>query len=310
MQKNQNQNQNEPSSAHIQKTEQHIPVLLAEVIHCLAPKEGDLYLDLTAGYGGHAAAVFDITRAAHSSVLVDRDQNAIQELRAKFAGQKIEVIDTDFYTASEQLVAEGRQFDLILADLGVSSPHLNEADRGFSLAKDGPLDMRMDQTQTVTAAIIVNTMPEAKLAALLKNYGEEPKAPQIAKLIVHNRPFTGTLELAQIVSRAWPGHSKVHPATRTFQALRIAVNDELGLLERSLPLWDQLLKPGGRLAVISFHSLEDRIVKQFMADKAGNGYDAELRLLTKRPITAGHSELVSNPRSRSAKLRAAAKIKK
>jgi 16S rRNA (cytosine1402-N4)-methyltransferase len=305
MQKNQNQNQDETMPA---QSELHIPVLLAEVINYTTPKKGDIYLDLTAGYGGHAAAVFDITKSPHSGVLVDRDQNAIQELKNKFAGQKIEVMNTDFYIASKQLVAEGRQFDIILADLGVSSPHLNEADRGFSLAKDGPLDMRMDQNQTITAATIVNTTPEAKLAELLKKYGEEPKANQIAKLLVHNRPFKGTLELAQIVSRAWPGHSKVHPATRTFQALRIAVNDELGLLERSLPLWDQLLSPGGRLAVISFHSLEDRIVKQFMADKAGNGYDAELHLLTRRPITAGHTELVSNPRSRSAKLRAAAKI--
>jgi 16S rRNA (cytosine1402-N4)-methyltransferase len=307
MQKNQNQNNKTKDTD--QSEEPHIPVLLAEVIHCLSPKKGDIYLDLTAGYGGHAAAIFDSTGAAHSSVLVDRDENATQALHKKFAGQKTEVINTDFYTASQQLVAEGRQFDIILADLGVSSPHLNESDRGFSLAQDGPLDMRMDQSQTLWAQTIVNTYPEAKIAQILKNYGEEPKSQQIAKLIVHNRPFVGTLELAQVVSRAWPGHSKVHPATRTFQALRIAVNDELGLLERSLPLWYRLLAPDGRLAVISFHSLEDRIVKQFMADKAGNGYDAELRLLTKRPITAGAHELVSNPRSRSAKLRAAAKIK-
>jgi 16S rRNA (cytosine1402-N4)-methyltransferase len=302
MQQNQNKNQNE--------SELHIPVLLAEVIGCLSPKKGDIYLDLTAGYGGHAAEIFGITKSAHSSVLVDRDSNAIQELQRKFAAQKPEIITNDFYSASEQLVQKDSHFDLILADLGVSSPHLNEANRGFSLAKDGPLDMRMDQNQTLSAQTIVNTYPEAKIAALLKDYGEEPKSIQIAKLIVHNRPFTRTLELAQVVSRAWPGHSKVHPATRTFQALRIAVNDELGLLERSLPLWLKLLTPGGRLAVISFHSLEDRIVKQFLQDHAGDGYDAELRLLTKRPITAGAHELVSNPRSRSAKLRAAAKIKK
>jgi 16S rRNA (cytosine1402-N4)-methyltransferase len=199
---------------------------------------------------------------------------------------------------------------MILADLGVSSPHLNEASRGFSIKADGPLDMRMDQSQTLTAGQVVNTYSAANLEDILKRYGEEPKAKQIASLIVNNRPITTTHQLAAIVAKAWPGYSKVHPATRTFQALRIAVNDELELLRLSLPIWmDDLLAPGGRIAIISFHSLEDRIVKHAFAEKAGDRYDAALRLLTKKPVTGDEDEIVSNPRARSAKLRAAVKQK-
>jgi 16S rRNA (cytosine1402-N4)-methyltransferase len=167
----------------------------------------------------------------------------------------------------------------------------------------------MDQRQQLTAETVVNTFSEAELTQILQRYGEEPKAAQIARLIIGNRPITDTLTLASVVAKAWPGHSKVHPATRTFQALRIAVNDELQLLERSLPIWLELLVPGGRLAIISFHSLEDRLVKQAFTEVSGNRYDAAFRLLTKRPVTASHNELVLNPRARSAKLRAAVKIK-
>jgi 16S rRNA (cytosine1402-N4)-methyltransferase len=167
----------------------------------------------------------------------------------------------------------------------------------------------MDQDQTLTAAEIVNTWSEQDLAEILAKYGEEPKARRIAQLITEHRPFRTTTELAAVVSKAWPGRSRVHPATRTFQALRIAVNDELAQLEQSLPLWQQLLKPGGRLGVISFHSLEDRIVKRFFAERAGDRYDAELRLAAKRPVVATPKELVFNPRSRSAKFRVAVKIK-
>ncbi|MBC7546580.1 16S rRNA (cytosine(1402)-N(4))-methyltransferase RsmH [Candidatus Saccharibacteria bacterium] len=291
-----------------QNNELHQPVLLDEVLQYLDPHAGERYLDLTAGYGGHASAVFAITKQSASSVLVDRDENAVQKLAERF-GKNVEIRSQDFLSASQELAAVGNQFDLILADLGVSSPHLNEANRGFAISIDGPLDMRMDQRQAISAATIVNTYKESEIADILARYGEEPKARQIAKLITENRPFRTTAELASIASRAWPGHSRVHPATRTFQALRIAVNDELGLLEGSLPLWMQLLAPGGRIVVISFHSLEDRIVKQSLNSMAGDRYDADLRLLTKRPITASHHELVSNPRARSAKLRAAVKIK-
>lgn len=285
----------------------HVPVLLDEVMQCLEPQARERYLDLTAGYGGHASVVLEHTQAPEKTVLVDRDSNAIVELQQVFAGKKIDMRQQDFLTASQQLQAEGKQFDMILADLGVSSPHLNEAERGFAIAHDGPLDMRMDQTQAISAATIVNTYSEAALADIIWRYGEEPKSRQIARLIVGNRPITTTGELALIVARAWPGRSRVHPATRTFQALRIAVNDELQLLERALPIWLQLLAPKGRIAIISFHSLEDAIVKRILQDQAGDRYDAELRLLNKRPLTASPQELVFNPRARSAKLRAAVK---
>jgi 16S rRNA (cytosine1402-N4)-methyltransferase len=284
--------------------------LLDEVLQYLAPTEGDSYLDLTAGYGGHASAVIARTFRPGAAVLVDRDEAAQSALTQLFKGiQQPSFLWQDFLTASSELAASGQQFDMILADLGVSSLHLNLAERGFSIQSDGPLDMRMDARQPITAASIVNQASVSELQDILNRYGEEPKSKRIAELIVDNRPFSSTAELAGVVAQAWPGHSRVHPATRTFQALRIAVNDELGLLERSLPLWQDLLAPGGRLVVISFHSLEDRVVKRWLQDNAGDRFDAELRLLTKRPITASPAELVSNPRARSAKLRAAVKIK-
>lgn len=285
----------------------HVPVLLEQVLTYLGPREGESYLDLTAGYGGHASAVLACTTAPKKAVLVDRDSHAIDELQANEALKYCEIRHADFLSASRQLVAEGRQFDIILADLGVSSPHLNEGSRGFSFSRNGPLDMRMDQSQELTAAQVVNTWTEADIADMLAEYGEEPKARQIAKLIVSNRPFDTTEQLATVVAKAWPGHSRVHPATRTFQALRIAVNDELGQLMQGMPLWQQLLAPGGRLGIISFHSLEDRVVKRYFAERAGDRYDAELRLVTKHPAVATPDEIVFNPRSRSAKLRVVAK---
>lgn len=298
----QNKNQN--------KQERHIPVLLDEALQYLDPRAGESYLDLTAGYGGHAAAVLERTGNLARAVLIDRDQEAITVLREKFTGSTVSIRHQDFWAATKELSEENRRFDLILADLGVSSPHLNEGIRGFSIHSGGPLDMRMDQSQALTAAVIVNGYSESELADILRRYGEEPKAKKIAKLIVDGRPFSSTDQLAEVVAKAWRVRSRIHPATRTFQAIRIAVNDELDLLERSLPLWIELLAPGGRIAVISFHSLEDRLVKQAFKAAAGNRYDAELRLLTKRPVTAGPSELVFNPRARSAKLRAAVKIKR
>ena len=286
----------------------HYPVLLAEVLAVLSPKEGDSYLDLTAGYGGHAAEVLDRTLPKpHSTTLVDRDQNAIAHLDEQFAGRGIQIIHQDFLNASRELLQQEKQFDIILADLGVSSPHLDNASRGFSIKTDGPLDMRMDETQQLTAAEVVNNYDQAELVRILRTYGEEPRASKIAQLMVDHRPITTTHELATIVAQAWPGYSKVHPATRTFQAIRIAVNNELAQLEQSLPLWVDLLAPGGRIAVISFHSLEDRLVKRFLASQSGNRYDAVLTLLTKQPVTGGADEIVFNPRARSAKLRAAVK---
>jgi 16S rRNA (cytosine1402-N4)-methyltransferase len=293
---------------HQKNDQKHIPVLLTQVLHYLDPKEGEYYLDLTGGYGGHAAAILERTQAPQAATLVDRDEAAITALQERFSGSDVDIRHADFYTASQALAGEGKQFDLILADLGVSSPHLNEASRGFAIVADGPLDMRMDQGQTLTAADIVNTYTERELADILKRYGEEPKSRQVAARIVRSRPLHTTQELASIVAAVWPGRSKIHPATRTFQALRIAVNDELELLRRSLPLWiHELLAPGGRIAVISFHSLEDRLVKQALTEVSGDRFDAELRLLTKRPATAGPDEVLTNPRARSAKLRAAVK---
>jgi len=296
----QNKNQNK----HIQ----HFPVLLSSVLQILDPKSGDSYLDVTAGYGGHAFEVLERTLQDDRAVLVDRDQNAIDQLSSLFAGRGVQIVHNDFLSASRDLSLQKRTFDVILADLGVSSPHLNIASRGFSIRSDGPLDMRMDQRQDLTAETIVNTYSEQELARILRVYGEEPKASYIAKLLVLHRPVKTTQQLASIIAQAWPGYSRVHPATRSFQALRIAVNDELRLVQTALPVLIDLLAPGGRLAVITFHSLEDRIVKQFFADIAGDRYDTEFRALTKRPITAVAQELVSNPRSRSAKLRAVAKI--
>jgi len=288
----------------------HEPVLLTAVLRYLAPEQGESYLDLTAGYGGHASAVIERTQAPSQVVLVDRDDMAQTALSQRFAGQGVEFIHADFLAASQQLVEQGRQFDVVLADLGVSSPHLDIPERGFSLSQDGPLDMRMDRRMQVTAETIVNTYSAEALAGILREYGEEPRSRKIASLIVEHRPFSSTVQLARIVARAYPGHSRTHPATRTFQALRIAVNNELGMLSEALPLWIKLLSPGGRLGVISFHSLEDRIVKDTFKELAGDRYDAELHLLTKRPVVAEQEELVFNPRSRSSKLRVVSKIKK
>ncbi len=290
--------------------QQHIPVLLDEVLQYLDPREGESYLDLTGGYGGHAAAILERTKAPKQAVLVDRDPEAVKTLRERFASQGAQVEQADFLTASKKLAEENKRFNLILADLGVSSPHLNTASRGFSIQQDGPLDMRMDTTQELTAETVLNTYPEKELVEILQRYGEEPKARRIASLIVEHRPISTTRELATLAAKAWPGHSNVHPATRTFQALRVAVNDELGLLEHSLPLWlDELLAPGGRIAIISFHSLEDRLVKQALKEASGERYDATLTLLTKSPVSGSKTEIVFNPRARSAKLRAAAKQK-
>ena len=292
----------------------HIPVLLEEVVQYLNPQPGDSYLDLTAGYGGHASRVLERTGNPGETVLVDRDSNAVDQLAIRFDAEISKgtvIVQEEFEIASRRLIEQGRHFDCILADLGVSSPHLNQATRGFSLAHDGPLDMRMDQSQELSADNIVNGYSEAQMIDILVRYGEEPKARAVARAIIVARPVRTTAELARIVAKVWPGHSTVHPATRTFQAIRIAVNDELGLLESSMPLWMSLLAPGGRIVIISFQSLEDRLVKILLADRSGQDrYDSELQLLTKRPITAGSTELVHNPRSRSAKLRAAVKINK
>lgn len=289
-----------------ESTQEHVPVLVDAVLQYLDPKSGESYLDLTAGYGGHATAILERTGAPKRAILVDRDSNAIAALQT-LADTGAVLVHSDFYTASQRLASENQQYDVILADLGVSSPHLDNASRGFAFGQDGPLDMRMDQTQALDARQVVNTYSAEDLERILRTNGEEPRARTIAKAIVDARPLDTTQQLAEVVRAVMPKGSKTHPATKTFQALRIAVNDELELLRNSLPVWLDLLRPGGRLGVISFHSLEDRIVKQAFQEAAGNRYDATASLLTKRPITAERQELVFNPRARSAKFRAVVK---
>jgi 16S rRNA (cytosine1402-N4)-methyltransferase len=296
----------------------HQPVLLTSVLQLLSPRAGESYLDGTAGYGGHAAEVINSIGTAGRAILVDRDINAIKSLVARWEDEAT-IIHASYLDAAERLFADGTLVDMILLDLGVSSPQFDNADRGFSFKADAPLDMRMDQSSGRTASDIVNTSDERTLAKLLRTYGEEPKANAVARAIIANRPITTTLELARIVRRYAAPMKDVDNATRSFQAIRIAVNDELVQLERSLPILVRLLRPGGRLAVISFHSLEDRIVKQFFVQESVDcicppkqpvctcNHTASLSIITKKPVTADPTEIAINPRARSAKLRAAEK---
>ena len=286
----------------------HIPVLLSQVLASLDPHPGESYLDLTAGYGGHASKILDVTQQYKGSVLVDRDEFAAKYLSQEFPPE-IRIINTDFYSAMLQLLSCGETFDMILADFGVSSPQLDMEDRGFSFKYDAPLDMRMDRRQEKTAYDIVNKYSEKELAELFIKYGEEQKgrAAMFARVIVHHRPIRTTKELAELIRVRIHGYSKIHPATKVFQAIRIAVNDELGQIEQTLPLLPRLLNKNGRLALITFHSLEDRLVKDFYKEASTLGEESPLEILTKKPITADTQELVINPRARSAKLRVAKK---
>lgn len=286
----------------------HVPVLLEQSLKVINPKLGQSYLDLTAGYGGHAKAFLDITENYKDSVLVDRDDFAISHLQG-FAKKGAELIHADFVSATEQLIKEGKKFDIVFVDLGVSSPQLDKEERGFSFAKDGPLDMRMDRRQDITAADIVNKASPKELATIIIKYGEEKPSftARIVDAIVKNRPFKTTKELSDLIlSQHRGGWQKSHPATRTFQALRIATNEELRQVESLLPKLPHLLNDGGKIGIISFHSLEDRLVKQFFKEQSEAGLEAKLAILTKKPID-GATYDVHNPRSRSAKLRAAVK---
>lgn len=298
----------------------HQPVLEQEVLALLAPKPDRCYIDGTAGGGGHSWSLL----AAGSRVLsLDADPHAVERVRQRlqpFADRSL-VMHSNFrhITAAAQQ-AGFTAVDGILLDLGLSSDQLALEDRGFALMADGPLDMRFDPTQALSAADLVNTLPEGELADLIYTYGEEHLSRRIARSIVHARPLSNTSQLARAIERSVGRRGRIHPATKTFQALRIAVNDELGALTATLPQALALLRPGGRLAVISFHSLEDRIVKQFMQREAKDclcppellvcqcGHTAALRLVTRKPIGPSAEEIARNPRSRSAKLRVAERL--
>ena len=284
----------------------HIPVLLSEVLAGLNPKPHETYLDLTAGYGGHASEILAVTQQYKGSVLVDRDEFAVNHLKQEFSSD-IEILHTDFYDAVLHLLQCGQTFDLILADFGVSSPQLDMEERGFSFKHDAPLDMRMDRRQSKTAYDVVNKTSEKELITILTDYGEIPSgtAHALARIIVSHRPIKNTVELAELIRVRLHGHYRTHPATQVFQAIRIAVNSELEQIEKTLPLLPQLLNQNGRLGIITFHSLEDRLVKNFLKEATSLGEESPLEIINKKPITAESEELVINPRARSAKLRLA-----
>ncbi|WP_322512281.1 16S rRNA (cytosine(1402)-N(4))-methyltransferase RsmH [Chloroflexus sp.] len=295
---------------------QHTPVLLAEVVAALAPRPGGRYLDATVGGGGHALAVLQAAQPGGMLLGIDADPDALAATAERLAeaGLRQQAVLRHGSFADLAALATEAGFtavDGILFDLGVSSYQLDTPERGFSFAADGPLDMRLDPTQGLTAADLVNRLSERELADILFQYGEEHAARRIARAIVERRraqPFQRTADLAAVVARAVGGrHGRIHPATRTFQALRIAVNQELDRLAVALPQAVALLAPGGRLAVISFHSLEDRIVKQFLRTEAA-GETPRLALITKKPVVASDAEVAANPRARSAKLRVAARV--
>ena len=286
----------------------HIPVLLESTLQLLDPQAGESYLDLTAGYGGHAGAILEKTGNYKESVLVDRDDYAIAHL-SSYEDQGTRLLHTDFVTAAKQLNEEGKKFDIILVDLGVSSPQLDQGERGFSFTHSGPLDMRMDRRQQQTANDLINNATVKQLETIIQEYGEESlgAARHITELIVKNRPFESTEALGELIKANHRGKwQKIHPATRTFQSLRIAVNDELGQIKQMLPLLPNLLNKGGRVGIISFHSLEDRQVKSYFKDQFESGFEAELQPVNKKP-SSGATDDVHNPRARSAKLRVAVK---
>jgi 16S rRNA (cytosine1402-N4)-methyltransferase len=293
---------------------QHVPVLLEASLECLNVRAGGVIVDATLGLGGHSAAIARRLGPTGKLIAFDRDENAMAKAKARLAVlaeelgdqmPKVEFVPRPFSEIAE-VVLPGT-LDGLLADFGVSSMQLDEAHRGFSFRSDGPLDMRMDPRSELTAQQVVNQADEEDLANLIYEYGEERRSRRIARAIVRARPITTTAELARVVSAAAPSMKgdKIHPATRTFQALRIRVNDELGEIQSLLQSAGSLLKPGGRVVMISFHSLEDRLVKDSFKEAQRDG---SLESLMKKPVVASEEESLRNPRSRSAKLRAAEKL--
>ncbi len=277
----------------------HVPVLSREVIEGLAVHSGGRYLDATVGGGGHSRLILEAAPDAQLTAM-DQDEDAMIAAKQQLGGfsDRIQFIKSNF--AAYRFPPS--TFSGIIADLGVSSHHLDTAERGFSFRSTAPLDMRMDRGQSLTAADVINDWDEAELANIFFTYGEERLSRRIARRIVEKRPFHTTTELAEAIAYSVPPkyrYGRIHPATRVFQALRIVVNDELKSLETFIEKAPEALLPGGRIAIISFHSLEDRLVKHGLRNTPS------LRVLTKKPITAQEDELANNPRSRSAKLRIA-----
>ena len=305
----------------------HVPVLADEVRRLLAVRPGETVVDATFGAGGHAALLAADLAGRGKLIAIDRDPTARDyfDRFARATRVQTRFLRGDFAVVLQQLAENGVQADAVLLDLGISSMQIDRPERGFSYAVDAPLDMRMDTAADVTAAGIVNEADERDLATIFKRYGEERYSRQIAQAIVRRRkehPFERTAELVETIRTAIPAPARFgdgHPAKRVFQALRIAVNDELGSLEAALPFAFSMLRSGGRLAVISFHSLEDRIVKRFMRERERGcecppdfpvcvcGREPELRTLTRKPVRPSAAELAVNPRAASARLRVGAK---
>jgi 16S rRNA (cytosine1402-N4)-methyltransferase len=303
----------------------HLSVLYHEIILALRPHSPGRYVDATLGAGGHARGILEACSPSGQLLGMDVDPQALKyasSLLEEYGARAKLVLSS--YTQLEQSVHNlgWNAVDGVLIDLGVSSMQLDTPGRGFSFLREGPLDMRFNPAQDTTAAELVNDMPENELADIIWKYGEEPRSHRIARAILQARPLTTTTELGSVIQEALHvRYSRIHPATRTFQALRIVVNQELQALEKVLPQAITVLMPGGRLAVISFHSLEDRLVKQFLRRESQAcicppgqphctcGHKATLNLVNRRPIEPAENEKRNNPRSRSAKLRVAEKLK-
>ncbi len=292
----------------------HVPVLLEEVLDYLNVRPGGVVVDATLGLAGHSLEIAKRLGGKGKLIGFDRDPEAmamakarLEEVKAELGDEMPEVVFEPRAFSEAANVIEPGSLDGLLADFGVSSLQLDEAHRGFSFRTDGPLDMRQDTRTGETAEQVVNQEDENELADLIYEFGEERRSRRIARAIVRARPITTTAELARVVSAAAPSMKgdKIHPATRTFQALRIRVNNELGEIQSLLKSAGSLLKPGGRLVLISFHSLEDRLVKDAFREW---GREKKFEVLTKKPVVAGEQEEMRNPRSRSAKMRAAEKV--